>query len=106
MKIAFAILSLLLAPATAERVSYDGYKVFRVPSGGNASPIDDVVAKLKLDTWHGVQARTSFADVVVPPSKLSQWEEMASGFAPITMHDNLGASIEEESSFITYSGEY
>ena len=66
----------LLALATADKVSYSGYKVFRVSGSGRDPRIRDVLSELKLETWHGVQSSSGSLDIIVPPDKLSEWDKM------------------------------
>lgn len=86
-------------------VSYDGHKVFRVSAGKNPEKIASVVDKLKLDAWSFPKTPNSKADVVVPPAKLSEFEELISGFTSEVMHEDLGTSISKEGTFSAYAGE-
>ncbi|KAJ2967131.1 hypothetical protein NQ176_g9814 [Zarea fungicola] len=94
----FAALGVVYAAAQS-KVSYDGVKVFRVPVEDDASvaEIEDIIASLQLDVWKPPQKAGAFADVVVPPSKLAEFENRVAGKDVIVMHEDLGASIEEES---------
>lgn len=98
------------APApqsSSQRVSYDGYKVFRLPVGTDASKVAGIVDRLGLSTWKGAPRAGSFADVVVPPAQVDAFRgEIAGMEAVVTMHEDLGASIAEEASFQAYAGKY
>ena len=92
------------AVAKPESVSYDGYKVFRVAVGDEVAKVNDVVSGLGLATWKGAPRAGAFADIVVPPTKIESFAEKVAGLDTVTMHEDLGASIAEESSFHTYAG--
>lgn len=78
-------------------VSYDGYQVFRVPVGLDASKVTEIVEKLELDTWKAPNKAGAFADVVVSPDKLQAFNEEVAGIEGIeVMHEDLGASIAAE----------
>ncbi|KAJ9136841.1 Zinc carboxypeptidase [Pleurostoma richardsiae] len=85
------------------KISYDGYKVVRVPVGTDASKITDIVSELQLKTWKGAPRAGAFADIVVPPSQAAAFANAISGMDAITMHENLGQSIAEESDFTAYA---
>ncbi|KAM7200875.1 zinc carboxypeptidase [Naviculisporaceae sp. PSN 640] len=106
----FAALSLLLTLGSAavsrpkpQVKSYKGYKVFRVAVGTDASKVSGIVNKLGLTTWKGAPRAGTFADIVVPPTEVATFETEVSGMDVITMHEDLGASIDEESTFQTYA---
>lgn len=101
----FATLGAVYAAAQS-KVSYDGVKVFRVPAEDDASvaEIKDIIASLELDVWKLPQKAGAFADVVVPPSKLAEFENRVAGKDVIVMHEDLGASIEEESAPSSFNG--
>jgi hypothetical protein len=104
-----AILSICLSLASAAsvvkpgKVSYDGYKVFRVAVGNQVAKVNDVVSSLGLATWKGAPRAGAFADIVVPSTKIDTFAEKIAGLDTITMHEDLGASIAEESSLGTYA---
>lgn len=104
----FTALTALLATASAaavpsEKVSYDGYKVIRV-SVADVDEVNSIVSKLDLTTWKDAQKAGSHADIIVPPSKLTAFEKATSGMDSVTMHEDLGKSIADESTFKTYVG--
>ncbi|KAK5995388.1 Metallocarboxypeptidase A-like protein [Cladobotryum mycophilum] len=103
-----AILSAFLATASAAaiqppRVSYDGYKVFRVPVGEHVERVNDVASKLDLQTWKAAKKAGAFADFAVHPDKLDAFHKEVGDLKPIVMHEDLGASIAEESSLSVYA---
>lgn len=92
-------LSLAVASPTihSRTVSYDGYQVFRVPVGLDASRVTEIVEKLELDTWKAPNKAGAFADVVVSPEKLQAFNDEVAGIEGIeVMHEDLGASIAAE----------
>ncbi|KAK3322993.1 carboxypeptidase A2 [Apodospora peruviana] len=109
--LSLSVVPLLLSVASAavagrpkpEFKSYDGYKVFRVPVGSDASKVSGIVNKLGLTTWKGAPRAGAFADIVVPPTELAAFSKEIAGMDAVTMHDDLGASIAEESTFQTYA---
>jgi murein tripeptide amidase MpaA len=99
---AFAALAAIVATASAAvvpapSVSYDGFKVFRVSVAESNAAINNVVAKLGLETWENSGRPGSFADVVVPPAKLAQFTAATADMGVSLMHDDLGVSIAQES---------
>ncbi|POS72027.1 zinc carboxypeptidase [Diaporthe helianthi] len=101
--LAVLLSSLLLAIASPSvqpqprAVSYDGYRVFRVPVGLDASKVTEIVEKLELDTWKAPNKAGAFADVVVSPDKLQAFNDEVAGIEGIeVMHEDLGASIAAE----------
>jgi hypothetical protein len=110
MKLQLLVSSGLLALSSAAAVqstqkkSYDGYKVFRVSVGSDLAKINSIVDKLGLQTWKGKPKANAPADIVVPPSQLKAFEAGIAGLTAVTMHENLGAAIDDESSFSAYAG--
>lgn len=94
---AAAAFATLFAAASASAVSYDGYKVYRVPVGESADDINALVSRLGLDTWENSGLPGTFADVVVAPDQIEIWEQESAGLGAEVMHEDLGASIAEES---------
>ncbi|KAK3368684.1 hypothetical protein B0H63DRAFT_79957 [Podospora didyma] len=86
-----------------EKKSYDGYKVFRVTVGHEINKVNGIVSKLDLTTWKGAPRAGAYADIVVPPAQLDAFNTEIAGLETLTMHEDLGASIAEESSFSTYA---
>ncbi|KAK4214253.1 hypothetical protein QBC37DRAFT_342421 [Rhypophila decipiens] len=106
----FSALSLFLTVTSAAvsqpkpaAKSYKGYKVFRVPVGTDASKVSGIVNKLGLTTWKGAPRAGTFADIVVPPTEVAAFNQEVSGMDVVTMHQDLGASIDEENAFGTYA---
>lgn len=97
-------LSSAVAVQSQGRKSYDGYKVFRLSVGQDVAKVNNVIGKLGLTTWKGTPRAGAAADIVVPPSEVAAFEAEISGMEAVTMHEDLGASIAEESTFSTYAG--
>ncbi|QUC22950.1 uncharacterized protein UV8b_07191 [Ustilaginoidea virens] len=106
MKVALLVASLLsttAAGAVRPKASYDGHKVFRVPVADDGSNIRSVIKKLGLVTWKPPGRKGAFADIQVPPAQLDSFHDSMKGHQLITMHDDLGKSIEREGAFQAYS---
>lgn len=99
----FALSTAVVVQNRPQRVSYDGYKVFRVSVGKEVAKVNDIVSSLGLTTWKGAPRAGAFADIVVPPTKLEAFADKVVGMDATTMHEDLGASISEESAFQVYA---
>lgn len=108
MKLLLGLASLGLASAVsaATKVSYDGWKVYRVNVGSNAAEFSKLVNDVGLETWKGKPASSAVVDVMVSPSQLEAFEKAAEGLQVNLMHDNLGQSISTEAAFPVYTGIY
>ncbi|KAL8343581.1 hypothetical protein RB601_004224 [Gaeumannomyces tritici] len=84
-------------------VSYDGYKVFRLAVGDQVDRVRAIVSDLSLATWKGAPRSNAMADIVVAPDQLDQFRARTAGLDMITMHEDLGAAIADESSFGLYA---
>lgn len=103
----FGLLATASAVAISSKVSYDGYKVFRVPSvsHADAAKLEKVTADLGLQPWQTPFKKGTYNDIAVPPSKLSQFHELVGDMNPVVMHEDLGHAINEEGNYHTYAGE-
>ncbi|EFE34076.1 uncharacterized protein ARB_07027 [Trichophyton benhamiae CBS 112371] len=108
-----SVLSLALLAAnvvTAAVVApfdYSGYKVIRVPTQkDNVKEVQRIITDLNLDTWKYPKSEGQNADIVVPPSQISSFMERISGMNIEMMHEDLGLSIRNETSFEAYSAGY
>jgi len=104
---AAALLFAQLALSTAvpkqldNKVSYDGYKAFRIKTDHNSAAIESEllrlsVVPLNLDT-------DSHIDVAVAPQDVAAFEALK--FATDVMHEDLGADIAKEAVFAPYEGQ-
>jgi hypothetical protein len=95
--------SAAIVPKAPMKVSYDGYKVVRLAVGhDDVEAVNELITGLDLTTWKGAPRAGAFADIVVAPEKIAQFDQKAAGFNTTIMHEDLGASIAEESKFPIY----
>jgi hypothetical protein len=92
------------AVESSQRKSYDGYKVFRLKVGEDVAKVNNIIDTLGLTTWKGKPRVGVPADIVVPPSQVDAFEAQIAGMEAVTMHEDLGASIADESNFSVYAG--
>ena len=101
---------LLLALASAgiipRKASYDGAKVFRMPVGHESEKVKTIINDLHLSTWNGDAKDNSIIDLFVPAEKVVDFEDATLDLDTEIMHEDLGASIAEESNFSSFSGTY
>jgi hypothetical protein len=84
---------------------YDGVKVLRVPTGADTAPLDTLIESFELERWTTGSTANSHIDVQVPQDKYSEFISAVAGISAtgnvtrsvITMHEDLGKSIREES---------
>lgn len=103
------ILSLTLAVSAAKgvlAVNYDGAKAIRIPVGDDVIPLMEIIDQLQLPTWKGMTAEgvpkaNSNVDLVVPADKVEEFETLIDGIDIEIMHEDLGASIAEESPVVS-----
>jgi len=84
--------------------SYDGYKVFRLSFGQDVEKVVGIVERLGLTTWMGAPRAGHPSDIVVSPSQVANFLAEVRGMSYITMHEDLGKSIESESPVSAYRG--
>lgn len=99
-----ALVSAAIVQPTPVRKSYDGYKVFRLTVGDEVGKVSSIIERLGLSTWKGKPKAGGHSDIVVPPSQIQAFETAIKGMKVSTMHEDLGASIAQESTFHTYAG--
>jgi carboxypeptidase A4 len=78
-----ATLAVASAAAVNNKVTYDGWKVYRVTVGSDSAKLSSVMNKLQLSTWKGKVG--------------------IQGYNSLVMHKDLGASIAQEEIFETYA---
>ena len=104
---AVALLFAQLALSTAvpkqldNKVSYDGYKAFRIKTDHNSAAIESELSRLSvvplnLDTDKHI-------DVAVAPQDVAAFEALK--FTTDVMHEDLGADIAKEAVFAPYEGQ-
>lgn len=112
MKYNFLVSSAVLALASAaaaqapQRRSYDGYKVVRLTVGQDVAKVNGIIDRLGLTTWKGKPRAGAAADIVIPPSQADAFVAETTGMEAVTMHEDLGASIAQESTFHIYAGTF
>ncbi|KAA8624976.1 carboxypeptidase [Pyrenophora tritici-repentis] len=101
--VTLASLGLVSAATVAKTVSYDDWKVYRVSVGSNAVKLENVMSKLQLELWKGKPATSDVVDLMVPPTAIRDFEASTADFETKIMHNNLGLSIANETTFSTYA---
>ena len=57
-----------------------------------------------LFTWSGAQHPNNYVDLAVPQSKLTVLRKSSATIKTQIMHENLGASVEEDAKYGAYVG--
>lgn len=84
--------------------TYDKHKVVRLFHEDNTAEIGSIISSLGLATWQSGKDH-GYSDVVVTPAKLDEFASKTAHLkARKTLHEDLGASIANESAFATYDG--
>ena len=102
--ITLASLGLVSAASVTKKVDYADWKVYRVNVGANADKVSKMMSKMQLEPWKGKPTTSDVVDVMVSPSQLTEFEAATQDIETNVMHENLGASIEEENQFSAYAG--
>lgn len=92
--------------AATSKPSYHGQKVFRIPvtDEDDGLLIQSLVDKLGLVVWQPPSKKGAFADMQVPADQLRAFNKAMEHRKIITMHEDLGKSIKNESRFHDYAG--
>lgn len=115
MKLPIKVITVFLLGAVAfalpAKVTYDGTKVLRIETTDSlkaAESLKKILTDFKLPLWTQEVAPNTHVDFEVPKEKLVAFEKAIAGeFAYSTMHEDLGASIRDESSSVgVYDGRY
>lgn len=97
-----ALLFAAAAYALPAKVTYDGTKVLRIETGDSekaAAGLKKIITDLGLPLWTQIVAPNTHVDFEVPKEKFAAFKKAVAGeFTYETMHEDLGASIKEESS--------
>ncbi|KAL8770181.1 MAG: hypothetical protein Q9209_004023 [Squamulea sp. 1 TL-2023] len=93
------LVSSLIVP---RKINYDGYKVIRLSVGSSLQKVETLIQNLSLSTWNGGPKPNAEVDVVVPADKVKEFESSTAEMQKTVMHENLGASIAQESDFSDY----
>lgn len=104
----FGLLASASAAAVTNKVSYDGYKVFRVGTVDQAAVdhLKSVSEKLGLQRWEAPLVPGAYNDFAVAPHQLEQFNKLVGDLKPKVMHEDLGHSISQESAPSTYAGKH
>lgn len=82
-----------IAVPKSDFISYDGYKVFRVKTRGQLESMREKLSSFSYEEWGGKEL--THLDVAIPPEELAAFESL--GLDSHCMHQDLGASIKQES---------
>lgn len=89
----------LLASASAaalrereEKISYDGFKVYRVTTGDNLNTVQEELSEFSLQSWNIDISK--YMDVAVSPEQIEKFESLS--LDKTLMHEDLGADIKAE----------
>ncbi|UPL02011.1 hypothetical protein LCI18_012945 [Fusarium solani-melongenae] len=104
MKARFQILLLswIFTLIVAERVSYDGYKAFRVAAGKNIEQIRDQLSSFGSVSLGCEKDYSGYLDIAIPPQSISDFEAL--GLQVTVISDDLGADFTIEGAFEPYIG--
>ena len=106
MKFLLLLTPLLFTPISSlivpRKVNYDGYKVVRLSVGSSLSKVKSLIQDLSLSTWNGGPEADAEVDIVVPADKVADFESGTKDLEKTVMHEDLGASISEESDYSDY----
>ena len=113
LSIFLSALAVLAVPFQDNCAHYDNVKVIRIPTGDINDKLDSLVSEYGLDVWTGHTQPNSHLDVEVPAEKYSGFSTAVSGLLKddgitvpiITMHEDLAASIRNESEGIVSATE-
>jgi carboxypeptidase A4 len=103
LSLTLASLGLASAASVASPVDYNKWQVYRVTVGEDKAKLSKVMSNLKLTTWKGKVETSDVVDVVVPPTQVDAFVTSTKDFNTMLMHENLGDSIAEESTFGVYA---
>jgi hypothetical protein len=106
MKLVAALLLAPLALATAvpkvnQKVSYSGYKAYRIATGQDAASLKNKLAKFAAVQFNNFNFKTDqHVDVAISPDEIPAFEAL--GLTTEVMSDDLGLDIAQEGAFAPY----
>ncbi|KAK3681133.1 hypothetical protein B0T22DRAFT_502587 [Podospora appendiculata] len=108
MKLSTAIFQILLGPLALagavpkgeSKITYGGYKAFRVATHNNPAAIKEKISKLSAVTYN-IDNREHL-DVAVPPQEIAAFEALK--LEASVLHEDLGADIAKEGTVAAYEG--
>jgi len=89
-------------PKVERKITYDGYKAYRIATHRDAKSVTDKLAPLAVVPYN--QNTDDHVDVVIPPGTIAAFEAL--GFKAEVLHEDLGADIRAEGVFAPYQGEF
>lgn len=84
----------------AARVSYDGYKAFRVMAGENIDQIRDQLSPFDSVSLGCEEGHSDHLDIAIPPQSISDFEAL--DLQATVISDDLGADFAIEGAFEPY----
>lgn len=94
------LLSWIFTLVVAERISYDGYKAFRVATGKNIKQITDQLSSFGSVSLGCEEGHSDHLDIAIPPQSISDFEAL--GLQATAISDDLGADFAIEGAFEPY----
>lgn len=104
LALALACAALTSAVSVPPKVTYDGFKVYRVSVGSKVAAVKSMISKLQLESWTGKPKADGVIDLMVPPTQVEKFEADTADLSIEVMHEDLGLSIAEESQVSVYAG--
>ncbi|KAK5084584.1 hypothetical protein LTR05_005662 [Lithohypha guttulata] len=95
LSVASSIVALVSAAALSpreEKVSYDGFKVYRITTGENLASVQDKLVDIEMKPWN--MDFSKHIDVAISPDQIEKFESL--NLDTIVMHEDLGADIAAE----------
>lgn len=88
----FLLAYVFLSIGVVAKVTYDGFQVVRVPTGDNATVVQDIIERLGLDPW---KFTWTSADILIPPNVLAAFHKEIdlAGLSATVINPDVGASI-------------
>ena len=95
LQIASALTSLAVgvasSPAVDSPITYDGYKVYRIETGGKTDALKETLSAFKYDEWNN---DAGSLDIALSPDQQDKFAGLGLDFR--VLHENLGNSIKTE----------
>ncbi|KAF2807181.1 uncharacterized protein BDZ99DRAFT_465111 [Mytilinidion resinicola] len=103
LTLALASAALASAVSVPAKITYDGFKVYRVSVGSNVAAVKSIMSKLQLESWTGRPKANGFVDLMVPPTQVENFEADTADLSIQLMHEDLGLSIADEGQVSVYA---
>lgn len=85
-----------------KKISYDGFKAFRISTHNDAASIKKKIANIAAIPFN--LDNSEHLDVAIPAGDVSKFEKL--GLETSVLHEDLGATIAEEGKFTPYESEF